>query len=91
VVLLPAMIRRVGIAMLIVTLVAVAFLGFASGDLARHVWDKQPRQTAWKTTPGVAPPLAVLAALPLTGAVVPDLLPAVSGAPPRPPFVPPRG
>ena len=90
-VLLPAMILRVGIAALIVTLVAVAFLGFASGDHARHVWDKHPRQTAWKTTPGVAPLVATLAALPLTGVIVPAVLPAVSGAPPRLPFVPPRG
>lgn len=84
------MLRGLGIASLIVVLVSAAFLGFASGDLVR-LSDKHPRQAAWKPTPGVAPVVAVFAALPLSGAVVPALVPVVSGTPPRLPFVPPRG
>jgi hypothetical protein len=85
------MLRGLGITSLIVLLLSAAFLGFASGDLVRHLLDKHARQPAWKPTPGVAPAAAVLAALPLSGAVVPALIPVVSGAPPRLPFVPPRG
>jgi hypothetical protein len=94
------MIHRLGVPSLIVLVVGVAFLGFASGDLVRHVWDKHPRHagtqaspphTMWKTTPGVAVPVASLAALPPAGAVVAVASPVPFGAPPRPPFVPPRG
>lgn len=95
------MILRLGVTSLIVTLVTVAFLGFATGDLVRHAWDKHPRHAgtqqaspphvAWKTTPGVAPPVVALAALPLAGAVVTLAILGLDGAPPRAPFVPPRG
>ena len=94
------MVRRVVFASLIIVVVSAAFLGFASGDLVSHVWDKHPRHAgaqhlspphvAWKTTPAVAPLVVAVAQPPRAGTVAPLVLGAVIGAAPRPPFVPPR-
>ena len=94
------MLRRLGIVPLIVLVVSVAFLGFAGGDLVRHIWDKHPRHagaqaapphTMWKTTPGDAGPSASSAALPPAGVVAAVAAPVAANVPPRLPFVPPRG
>ena len=94
------MLGRLGIVSLIVIVVSVAFLGFASGDLFRHIWDKHPRHAgaqkaspphvAWKTTPAVSPEVATMTAPSQIAAVIPVEHDAVIAAPPRPPFVPPR-
>jgi hypothetical protein len=95
------MVRRLGVASLIVLIVGTAFLGFASGDVRGHVLDTYPRHAGaqqpstphgvWKTPPVVAPQAVAMAAPPEIGALVPGAAPAVIAAPPRPPFVPPRG
>lgn len=85
---------------LIVFLVLTPFLGFATGDFARQIWTKQPRQaspqhdesprTVLKLPPvtvGLAsagPVLLVIEAVTVVDEVL--SLPVVS----RPPFVPPR-
>ena len=94
------MVRRFGSASLIVVLVSAAFLGFASGDLASHVWDKHPRhagaqhlsppRAAWKTTPAVEPLVVAMARPSKAGTVAPLVPRAVTAMAPRPPFVPPR-
>jgi len=78
----------------------VAFLGFATGDHVRHIWDKHPRhagsqqahapRVTWKSTPGTTPVIAPVTALPLAGLVANDSAPAVGPVPAHPPFVPPR-
>ena len=94
------MLLRLGIASLIVVLVAGAFLGFASGDFARHIWNKHPRHTGapqtadkvtLKTPPGAMATIGAIIVLPLAGLVPLAPALAVAGAPMRPPFVPPRG
>ena len=94
------MLGRLGIVSLIALVVSVAFLGFASGDLVRHVWDKHPRHAgaqqaspphvAWKTTPAVSPQVATMTEPAQIAAVIPVEHAAVIAAPLRPPFVPPR-
>jgi hypothetical protein len=94
------MIRRLGVASLIVLIMSVAFLGFASGDLVRHVWDKHPRHAgsqhagaphvAWKNTPGTTWAPAPIGAPPVAGPVHAAAVPVAAPVPARPPFVPPR-
>jgi hypothetical protein len=94
------MLGRLGVVSLVVVVMAVAFLGFASGDPATHIWDKHPRHAGmqrastphmvWKTTPAVSPEIVMTAAPVQLVAVVPIEHDAVVAAPPRPPFVPPR-
>ena len=92
--------RRAVVCALIVLVVVGAFLGFAAGDAALHLWTKHPRQTlrhdgnapriAWKTAPGaITMPLADVG-LAVIGLLVFDDTLTLGSDVSRPPFIPPR-
>ena len=91
---------RTALCSLIALLVVGSFLGFAAGDGAGHVWDKQQRharghsvdspRVAWKTTPGVVVPPQPPIVIALFGQRSIESCEMTPSAALRPPFVPPR-